>query len=89
MEPIHLHKIDYTILLAYVAFVIGIGWMLARYMKTSADFLTSGRSIPVIIFTVVDFPAPFGPRNPTISPAPTRKLTSTTAGIVRKLRYSF
>ena len=46
MEPIHLHKIDYTILAAYVAFVIGIGWMLSRYMKTSADFLTSARSIP-------------------------------------------
>jgi SSS family solute:Na+ symporter len=46
MEPIHLHKIDYAILLAYVAFVIGIGWTLARYMKTSADFLTSARSIP-------------------------------------------
>jgi SSS family solute:Na+ symporter len=46
MEPIHLHKIDYTILAAYVAFVIGIGWMLARYMKTSSDFLTSARSIP-------------------------------------------
>ena len=46
MEPIHLHKIDYTILLAYVAFVIGIGWTLARYMKTSSDFLTSARSIP-------------------------------------------
>ena len=46
MEPIHLHKIDYIILLAYVAFVIGIGWKLARYMKTSADFLTSARSIP-------------------------------------------
>ena len=46
MEPIHLHKIDYTILIAYVGFVIGIGWMLARYMKTSADFLTSARSIP-------------------------------------------
>jgi SSS family solute:Na+ symporter len=46
MEPIHLHKIDYTILIAYVGFVIGIGWMLARYMKTSSDFLTSARSIP-------------------------------------------
>jgi len=46
MESIHLHKIDYAILLAYVAFVIGIGWTLARYMKTSADFLTSARSIP-------------------------------------------
>jgi SSS family solute:Na+ symporter len=46
MQPIHLAWIDYTILIAYVAFVIGIGWMLARYMKTSADFLTSARSIP-------------------------------------------
>jgi SSS family solute:Na+ symporter len=46
MEPIHLHKIDYTILIAYVGFVIGIGWILARYMKTSSDFLTSARSIP-------------------------------------------
>jgi SSS family solute:Na+ symporter len=46
MQPIHLAWIDYTILLAYVAFVIGIGWMLARYMKTSSDFLTSARSIP-------------------------------------------
>src|SRR5271170_6523654 len=46
MQPIHLHRIDYTILLAYVAFVIGIGWTLARFMKTSSDFLTSARSIP-------------------------------------------
>ena len=46
MQPIQLQWIDYTILVAYVAFVIGIGWMLARYMKTSSDFLTSARSIP-------------------------------------------
>src|SRR5271154_1695162 len=46
MQPIHLAWVDYTILLAYVAFVIGIGWTLARYMKSSSDFLTSGRSIP-------------------------------------------
>jgi len=46
MQAIQLQWIDYTILVAYVAFVIGIGWMLARYMKTSSDFLTSARSIP-------------------------------------------
>ena len=46
MEPIKLLTIDYTILIAYVVFVIGIGWALSRYMKTSADFLTSARSIP-------------------------------------------
>jgi SSS family solute:Na+ symporter len=46
MQPIALHQIDYAILIAYVAFVLGIGWALARYMKTSSDFLTSARSIP-------------------------------------------
>ena len=46
MESIQLHHIDYAILLTYVVFVIGIGWALSRYMKTSADFLTSARSIP-------------------------------------------
>ena len=46
MQPIHLAWVDYTILIAYVAFVLGIGWALARYMKSSSDFLTSARSIP-------------------------------------------
>lgn len=41
-----LRWIDYVILLAYTGFVVGIGFALKRYMKTSADFLTSGRSIP-------------------------------------------
>ncbi|MEI6350673.1 MAG: sodium:solute symporter family protein [Verrucomicrobiota bacterium] len=46
MLAIHLQWIDYTILVAYVLFVIGIGWALSRQMKTSADFLTSARTIP-------------------------------------------
>ncbi|HVU07757.1 MAG TPA: sodium:solute symporter family protein [Verrucomicrobiae bacterium] len=46
MQPIHLAWVDYSILIAYVVFVLGIGWALARYMKTSSDFLTSARSIP-------------------------------------------
>jgi SSS family solute:Na+ symporter len=46
MQPIHLAWVDYTILIAYVAFVLGIGLVLARYVKTSSDFLTSARSIP-------------------------------------------
>jgi SSS family solute:Na+ symporter len=41
-----LGTIDYAIMLIYVGFVVGIGWMLHRYMKSSSDFLTSGRSIP-------------------------------------------
>ena len=43
---IDLGLLDYAILLIYVGFVIGIGFALTRYMKTSSDFLTSGRSIP-------------------------------------------
>jgi SSS family solute:Na+ symporter len=41
-----LHVIDYAVMLIYVGFVIGIGFALKRYMKTSADFFLSGRSIP-------------------------------------------
>src|SRR5512146_2227406 len=46
MQHIQLGGLDYSILLIYVAAVIGIGFALARYMKSSSDFLTSGRSIP-------------------------------------------
>ena len=46
MESFKLAGIDYAILLIYVGFVIGIGFALKRYMKSSSDFLTSGRSIP-------------------------------------------
>ena len=46
MQRVELHFIDYAILLIYVASVVGIGFALRRYMKSSSDFLTSGRSIP-------------------------------------------
>lgn len=49
MQAIQLQWIDYSILIVYVAAVLGIGWALARYMKTSADYLTSARSIPTWI----------------------------------------
>src|SRR5215213_4890624 len=38
--------IDYVILAAYFAFVLGIGVALKRYMRSSTDFFLSGRSIP-------------------------------------------
>jgi SSS family solute:Na+ symporter len=41
-----LHWIDYVIMLIYFAFVLGIGFLLKRYMKTSTDFFLSGRAIP-------------------------------------------
>ncbi len=46
MQIIHLEVVDYAILAIYVVFVIGIGFALKSRMKSSSDFLTSGRSIP-------------------------------------------
>ncbi|MFZ2641622.1 MAG: sodium:solute symporter family protein [Verrucomicrobiia bacterium] len=46
MAPIHLGVIDYVVMAIYVFAILGIGWTLARFMKTSSDFLTSARSIP-------------------------------------------
>jgi solute:Na+ symporter, SSS family len=43
------HLIDYAIILLYFAFVLGIGFVLKKYMKTSTDFFLSGRSIPAWI----------------------------------------
>jgi SSS family solute:Na+ symporter len=44
-----LRLIDYLIIAIYFAFVLGIGFLLKRKMKTSADFFLSGRSIPAWI----------------------------------------
>jgi solute:Na+ symporter, SSS family len=49
MESVRLGPIDYTILVVYTLFVLGIGLALRRFMKTSTDFFLSGRSIPAWI----------------------------------------
>ncbi|HVX65362.1 MAG TPA: sodium:solute symporter family protein [Bryobacteraceae bacterium] len=41
-----LAPIDIAVLLAYVGFVLGIGYWLKDRMKTSEDFLLAGRSMP-------------------------------------------
>jgi solute:Na+ symporter, SSS family len=45
----HPHWIDYAVIGVYFAFVLGIGVVLKKYMKTSTDFFLSGRSIPAWI----------------------------------------
>src|SRR5260370_6207284 len=44
-----LRWLDYLIILIYFVFVLGIGFVLKRFVKTSADFLLSARSIPAWI----------------------------------------
>src|SRR6266404_5464624 len=41
-----LTAIDWTIMIVYFVFVLGIGLALKRYMRTSTDFFLAGRSIP-------------------------------------------
>lgn len=41
-----LAPVDYLILAVYFAFVLGIGWVIRRHLKNSADFFESGRSLP-------------------------------------------
>ncbi len=41
-----LRTIDWTIMVVYFVFVLGIGAVLKRYVKTSSDFFLAGRSIP-------------------------------------------
>jgi len=43
---VNLSFIDWLIMLVYFAFVLGIGFALKRYMRTSNDFFLAGRSIP-------------------------------------------
>ncbi len=48
MRP-HPHWIDYSVIGIYFTFVLGIGVVLKKHMKTSSDFFLSGRSIPAWI----------------------------------------
>src|SRR5438552_3747683 len=49
MGHVSLAWVDYAIMLVYFAFVLGTGFALKRFMKTSTDFFLSGRSIPAWI----------------------------------------
>ncbi|HSD33348.1 MAG TPA: sodium:solute symporter family protein [Gemmatimonadales bacterium] len=49
MQHIQLGAVDYALLIVYFAFVLGIGWVLRRHVRSSEDFFLSGRSIPAWI----------------------------------------
>jgi SSS family solute:Na+ symporter len=44
-----LHLIDYAIIVAYFAVMVGVGWILRRRMRTGLDFFLAGRSLPAWI----------------------------------------
>lgn len=46
MNTFDLTGIDYSIMIIYFGFVLGIGWALKKYMRNATDFLEAGRSLP-------------------------------------------
>ncbi|NTV84525.1 MAG: hypothetical protein HGA23_09540, partial [Bacteroidales bacterium] len=45
-QAFNLNWIDYSIILTYFIFVLGIGWVLKKYMRNASAFLEAGRSLP-------------------------------------------
>ena len=57
-----LHTIDWTIMVVYFVFVVGIGVAVKRYVKTSTDFFLAGRSIPAWVAGLAFLSANLVPR---------------------------
>src|SRR6202790_1203670 len=55
-----LGRIDYLILAVYFGFVLGIGWLMRGRVKTSEDFLTAHRAVPVWITSLAFIAANLG-----------------------------
>src|ERR1043166_3694269 len=55
-----LHFADYLIILVYFAFVITVGFIIKRKIKSSNDFLSSSRSIPLWITSLAFISANLG-----------------------------
>jgi SSS family solute:Na+ symporter len=43
---VELHRVDWAIIAIYFTFVLGIGWVIKKSIKSADDFLRSGRNIP-------------------------------------------
>src|SRR6478735_7222293 len=55
-----LYAVDYSIIALYFLFVVGIGFLLKRKVKTGNDFLMSNRSIPLWITSLAFISANLG-----------------------------
>ncbi len=57
---LELHLADYAIIVMYFIFVIAVGWIIKRQVKSSNDFLMSGRSVPLWITSLAFISANLG-----------------------------
>jgi SSS family solute:Na+ symporter len=56
----NLRPADYLVIIVYFLFVIGVGFLIKRRIKSSNDFLSSGRSIPLWITSLAFISANLG-----------------------------
>ena len=56
----NLHAVDYLIIFLYFVFVIAVGFIIKNKIKSSNDFLASGRSIPLWITSLAFISANLG-----------------------------
>src|SRR5674476_1612904 len=56
----NLHVADYLIIIIYFLFVIGVGFIIKRRIKSSNDFLSSNRNIPLWITSLAFISANLG-----------------------------
>src|SRR3954464_5151953 len=56
----NLHIADYLIILVYFIFVIAVGFIIKKKIKSSNDFLASGRNIPLWITSLAFISANLG-----------------------------
>ena len=55
-----LHLADYLIIILYFAFVVAVGFIIKKRIRSSNDFLTSNRSIPLWITSLAFISANLG-----------------------------
>ena len=56
----NLHVMDYLIIITYFLFVIGVGFIIKNKIKSSNDFLSSKRNIPLWITSLAFISANLG-----------------------------
>jgi len=57
---LELHPADYGVIFLYFLFVLAVGWLVKRKVKSSNDFLMSGRSVPLWITSLAFISANLG-----------------------------
>ena len=56
----NLQTADYLVIIVYFVFVIGVGFLIKKKIKSSNDFLSSNRSIPLWITSLAFISANLG-----------------------------